>query len=386
MTTLTKLIEENSVIVCVGSGGVGKTTTAATLALGAAIAGKKTLVITIDPARRLADALGLTMLSAHAAPIQPEILGTTSFRLQAPLYGMMLDLQSAWDDLVRRVSQNKEVVDRILRNRFYRQLSRELVGAQEFIACETLYAQWEEMKPDLIILDTPPTRNALDFLDAPNRILDFLENDAFQYFLKQKETGRLGRMGLQFLDSAQGAINLFLSKFAGTDFITELSDFLFMMRDLYPPIIRRTRSFQKLLASEKTKFLVVTQPSSQAIHEATFFVEELKQRKLPCGGMVINRVLQSDPLLADFEANSTALKKQAKSEHQINDQQWEQIQAALLAHRKQTNFQKTQLNRLKEQLPADCAQFIVPDLQRDLSNALGLRSLLSVYGFVKAEP
>ena len=248
-------------------------------------------MITIDPAKRLADALGLTMLSAHAAPIQSDILGTDTYQLKAPLFGMMLDLQSAWDDLVRRVGQNEESVDRILKNRFYRQLSRELVGAQEFIACETLYTQWEMMKPDLIILDTPPTRNALDFLDAPNRILDFLENDAFQYFLKQKETGRLGRMGLQFLDSAQGAINLFLSKFAGTEFITDLSDFLFMMRDLYPPIIRRTRAFQRLLASEQTQFLVVTQPSPQALKEATFFLDELKKRQLSCGGLVMNRVL-----------------------------------------------------------------------------------------------
>ena len=158
MMALKDLIEKNSVIVCVGSGGVGKTTTAATLALGAAISGKKTLVITIDPAKRLADALGLTMLSAHAAPIQSDILGTDTYQLKAPLFGMMLDLQSAWDDLVRRVGQNEESVDRILKNRFYRQLSRELVGAQEFIACETLYTQWETMKPDLIILDTPPSK------------------------------------------------------------------------------------------------------------------------------------------------------------------------------------------------------------------------------------
>ena len=198
MTHLAALIQDAEVVVCVGSGGVGKTTTSATLALGAALQGRRTLVITIDPAKRLADALGLTMLSSHAASIHEEILGSGAHRLRAPLYGMMLDLQAAWDDLVRRVSDDDEETDQILQNRFYRQLSRDLVGAQEFIACETLYAQREAMKPDLIILDTPPTRNALDFLDAPNRIFDFLENDAFQYFLKQKKRGAWGAWACNF--------------------------------------------------------------------------------------------------------------------------------------------------------------------------------------------
>jgi anion-transporting ArsA/GET3 family ATPase len=383
MNQLPQLLENAKVIVCVGSGGVGKTTTAATLALGAAISGRKTLVITIDPAKRLADALGLTMLSSHAAPIHQEILGSDRFKLKAPLYGMMLDLQSAWDDLVRKVGRNEETVDRILRNRFYRQLSRELVGAQEFIACETLYAQWEQMTPDLIILDTPPTRNALDFLDAPNRILDFLENDAFQYFLKQRETGRLGRMGLQFLDSAQGAINLFLSKFAGTDFIADLSDFLFMMRDLYPPLIRRTRAFQRLLASDQTKFLVVTQPHPQAIQEASFFAQELEQRQLPLGGLLANRVAQIPASLKGFDIQEASLKNVAQHTLGANDAQWEKIRTAFLAQQKRAEFHEVQLEKLSQELPKNCPQFQTPDLQRDLSNAQGLRELLRLHGFVE---
>ena len=225
----------------------------------------------------------------------------------------------------------------------------------------------------------------MDFLDAPNRILDFLENDAFQYFLKQKETGRLGRMGLQFLDSAQGAINLFLSKFAGTEFITDLSDFLFMMRDLYPPIIRRTRAFQRLLASEQTQFLVVTQPSPQALKEATFFLDELKKRQLSCGGLVMNRVLQLDPVLQNFESNVATYQHQATEILGVAPSQWDKITTAFFAHRDRTNFHHAQITQVHQRLPDGCSQFSIPDLQKDLSNAQGLRSLLSVYGFVETE-
>ena len=380
MTTLANLIKEPEIIVCVGSGGVGKTTTAASLALGAAMAGRKTLVITIDPAKRLADALGLTMLSSHVASIQPDILGSDTYKLQAPLYGMMLDLQSAWDDLVKRVGRDEQETDRILQNRFYRQLSRELVGAQEFIACETLYSQWETMKPDLVILDTPPTRNALDFLDAPNRIFDFIENEAFQYFLKQRETGRLGRMGLQFLDTAQGAFNLFLNKFAGTQFIAELSDFLFLMRDLYPPLIQRTRAFQKLLSSEKTRFLVITQPNPQAIQEATFFARELQSRGLPLGGMVANRVCQTRESLRDALPD---LKGQAMNEFGLNAEQWQKIKMATDAECQRATFQQAQLTALQRHLPQNCPHVLVPEVQQDLSTPKGLRELLSLQDLVE---
>ncbi len=379
MTSLATLLKEPDIIVCVGSGGVGKTTTSASLALGAAIAGRKTLVITIDPAKRLADALGLTMLSSHVASIQPEILGSDHYKLKAPLYGMMLDLQSAWDDLVKRVGRNEQETDRILQNRFYRQLSRELVGAQEFIACETLFSQWEIMKPDLIILDTPPTRNALDFLDAPNRIFDFLENEAFQYFLKQRETGRLGRMGLQFLDTAQGAFNLFLNKFAGTQFIAELSDFLFLMRDLYPPLIQRTRAFQKLLGSEKTRFLVITQPNPQAIQEASFFAQELKARGLPLGGMIANRVCQTQESLRN---TLPQLKDQAINDLGISEAQWHKISAATDAECQRATFQQAQLTALQQQLPQGCPHLQIPEVQEDLSTPKGLRTLLHLQGLV----
>lgn len=380
MTHLAALIQDAEVVVCVGSGGVGKTTTSATLALGAALQGRRTLVITIDPAKRLADALGLTMLSSHAASIHEEILGSGAHRLRAPLYGMMLDLQAAWDDLVRRVSDDDEETDLILQNRFYRQLSRDLVGAQEFIACETLYAQREVMKPDLIILDTPPTRNALDFLDAPNRIFDFLENDAFQYFLKQKETGRLGRMGLQFLDGAQGALNVFLNKFAGTQFLSELSDFMFLMRNLYPPLVQRTRAFQNLLASDKTKFLVITQPNPQAIQEASYFARELRKRRLPLAGVLANRVCAEDAgLLAKLPGIESELSNQAK----VSEAQWAKIHASVHARCSLADYQQQLLDVLQKELPTDCFSIQIPEVQSDLSTRTGLKELLQLQGLLE---
>ena len=168
---LARILQDMRVVVCVGSGGVGKTTTAAALGLYAATLGKRTLVITIDPARRLANALGLESLGSHPKPLDAEVLARAGLRPAAQIDAMMLDLTAAWDDLVTRVAPDAETSARLVDNRFYKHLTRDLPGAQDFIACEALYSLVESGEYDLIVLDTPPTANALDFLEAPSRIL-----------------------------------------------------------------------------------------------------------------------------------------------------------------------------------------------------------------------
>ncbi len=177
---LSALLEDMRTIVCVGSGGVGKTTTAAALGLYAAELGKKTLVMTIDPAKRLANSLGLDALEHEPRRVDPALLAKAGLAPTANLWATMLDLPAAWDDMIVRFCDDDDVAQRILQNRFYYALSRELPGAQEFIACEALHHLATTNQFDLIVLDTPPTANALDFLEAPERILGFLDQDAFK--------------------------------------------------------------------------------------------------------------------------------------------------------------------------------------------------------------
>ncbi|MFZ9888494.1 MAG: ArsA family ATPase, partial [Myxococcota bacterium] len=257
---LARLVEDMRVIVCVGSGGVGKTTTAAMLAMYGAYVGKRSLVITIDPARRLANSLGLSGLLYEPRLVPVEVLAKAGLAGCAPLEAMMLDLRASWDDMVNRIGGNAEQRAHILSNRFYRYLSQELPGAQEFIACEALYTLAEERGYDLVVLDTPPTQNALDFLDAPSRILGFLDLEAFQGLAKRTSEGKTARIGLRFLDGLTGAASAVLSRFTGHELLDELGDFLFLLRNLYEPLVYRTRQFEGLLRGPQTRFVVVTSP------------------------------------------------------------------------------------------------------------------------------
>lgn len=292
------LIEDKRVVVCVGSGGVGKTTTAAALALYATLVGKKTLVITIDPAKRLADSFGLHSLTSSPQRIDRALLEPFGVPPQGELCAMMLDLTFAWDDFVRRAAPSQEHANTLLQSRLYQALSRDLPGAQEFIACEALYTLTHERDYDLIVLDTPPTANALDFLDAPDRILSMLDSDAMKMFVRTNEKAA-HRIGLRFLDGAKGVAFSALSKFTGTAFLEELGSFLTTFREMYAPIGSRTRGMQTLLTSPSTSFLIVTAPVDGALREAVTYAQYLKERACPVGGIIVNRHARkpaNDPL------------------------------------------------------------------------------------------
>lgn len=278
------------VLVVTGSGGVGKTTSAAALGLFGARLGRRTLVITIDPARRLANALGLTALSHVPQRIDDALVDAGAAPLTGDLFAMMLDIKAAWDDMLRRTAPDRETADKILENRFYATLSRDLPGAHEFIACECLHHLTSSGDWDLVVLDTPPTSNALDFLEAPARILAVLDNDAFRYFAQRKAS-----LGLRFLDvslvqGAAGRAQSVLARFTGAEVLEELGDFIVLLRDLYEPLTRRTRELQRMLRGEDTRFLVVTSPAPPSLAEARLLLAELERRGLQLGALLVNRV------------------------------------------------------------------------------------------------
>ena len=240
---------EREVVVCVGAGGVGKTTVAAAVALHAAMAGKRAIVLTIDPARRLANALGLSELGNQATRVQlPE--GS-----KGNLWAMMLDLQRSWDEFVSR-TVGPEKREAILQNRFYQTLSSSLAGSQEYIATQKLYEIHASGRYDLIVLDTPPTQNALDFLDAPKRILDFLGNETLRNLLGPALVA--GRFGLRLFQLGGNAILKGLSRLTGAETLEEFARFLTEIQPTYDHFKERAVEVRSLLGSGRSSFLLVT--------------------------------------------------------------------------------------------------------------------------------
>ncbi len=286
-TSLADALSGVDVVLCCGAGGVGKTTTAAALGLGAALAGRgRVLVLTIDPARRLADALGL------------EEFGNVERRVEvadAPdgseLWVAMLDTSASWDDLVRQHAPDQVTVDRILGNQLYRNITERFVQSHDYIAMERLHSLHSSGRYDLIIIDTPPSRNALDFLDAPTRMADFFSSSLLKwitlpYRLGGERAGRLGYLAAKpFYQVAD--------RILGSQFLADIAEFFLLFQTMYDGFVLRAKEVEGLLHRGATCFVVVTSLEPAPLQEAEFFLSELRRRRLLVGALVLNRVLPS---------------------------------------------------------------------------------------------
>ena len=286
-TALAQLLRDKSVIVCVGPGGVGKTTVSATLALEGALAGRGALVCTIDPARRLANSLGMETLGNAEARIPDTALAEAGLQPGAPLHAMMLDMKQAWDALIRRHAP-ADKQEKILSNRFYQSLSTALAGSQEYVALEKLWELTERRQYPLVVLDTPPTAHALDFLDAPTRILDFLDNEAARLLLTPALAA--GRMGLQLFSLGSSLLAKTIAKLTGAETLQELAGFLLSISSLNQGFRERARGVRELLGSPGTSFVLVTAPSPERLGETLRFHALLREQGMSVGAVVVNRV------------------------------------------------------------------------------------------------
>ena len=272
------------VCICGGSGGVGKTTTAAAIAMGEAAAGKRVAVVTIDPARRLAGSLGLEELGNHPQPIDPELFAAAGVEMRGELWAMMLDPKRTFDELIGRLAPDERTRDEVLANRIYQQLSSAVAGSQEYTAMAKLYELDQEGGFDLLVLDTPPSRNALDFLDAPERLTHFLEGRALQVLLAP--TGFAGRI----VGRGTGLVFSALKRVTGVDLLEDLSVFFRSISGLLDGFRQRATAVRKLLADPETVFLLVTSPEREPVEEAIFFWRKLTTARMPFGGVIVNRV------------------------------------------------------------------------------------------------
>jgi anion-transporting ArsA/GET3 family ATPase len=296
-------LEGKRIVICAGSGGVGKTTTSAALAMGLAADGARVAVVTIDPARRLADALGVDELGNEPHLVDPARLRGHGIEVTGELWAMMLDAKRTFDELIERLAPDERSRDEVLSNRIYQQLSSAVAGSQEFTAVAKLYELDRSGLYDVLVLDTPPSRNALDFLDAPDRLTGFLEGRALRVFLAP--TGLAARV----VGRGTSVVFSLLKRLTGVDLLDDLSVFFRSLGGLLEGFKERAAGVKALLADEGTTFIVITSPEHEPVEEAIFFAGKLRDAGMPFGGLVVNRVhpLDGGRAEADVDALTAAL-------------------------------------------------------------------------------
>jgi anion-transporting ArsA/GET3 family ATPase len=358
---LASALARRRVLVVCGSGGVGKTTTAAAFGLRAALLGRRVLVCTIDPSRRLATSLGLSQLSAKPRALDLRRMGPTG---GGSLHAMMLDTKSTFDELVERFASGAEARRRILENRFYKHVSAALAGSHEYMAMEKLLELSADERFDLVVLDTPPTRHALDFLEAPDRLLSFLDTSTLRWFLKPYF--QAGRLTLK-VATKTGALALKLADRAlGLRFLADLSEFFLAFEGMYDGFKERAERVYALLREPASGFVLVAGPAPQALDEAVYFHRRLREKEMPFVGIVVNR-LHPDPSTAARAARRS--QREAEVDADLEERLLEVYhdqQAVARAERKRV-----------ARLEVDTGErlLLVPEFEADIHDLRGLKEV-----------
>jgi anion-transporting ArsA/GET3 family ATPase len=276
------------IIVCCGSGGVGKTTIAAAVGLRAAERGRHVVVLTVDPARRLAQSMGLTSLDNTPRPVAGVRKSGT--QPSGAMHAMMLDMKRTFDEIVESHADPDRAAQ-ILANPFYQSLSSSFAGTQEYMAMEKLGQLRRADEWDLIVVDTPPSRSALDFLDAPQRLGRFLDGRLLRLLVAPAKIG--GRTGLKVLNASFGIVTGVVTKIIGSQLLRDVQTFVSAMDTMFGGFRERAEYTYRLLRAPGTAFLVIAAPEPDALREASYFVERLERDEMPLAGLIVNRVHRS---------------------------------------------------------------------------------------------
>ena len=291
MTTpnrLTSLLDTRRVVLCVGSGGVGKTTTTAALGLAAARRGKRVLCLTIDPARRLAQSLGVEWSPNEARDVDPQLLAAVGVPSGGSLTVMRVDTKTTFDGLVEQLAPDAERRDRILNNVLYRYISTSLAGTQEYMAMEKLHALRDDPRWDIVMLDTPPTAHALDFLDAPERLIGAIDSPAIRWFVQAFEG--TGKLSFNLLARSTATLLRGLGKLTGGGFLEQVAAFISEMNALFGGWKKRADAVSAALRGPEVAYVLVTTPDPLAIREVGYFAERLRKERMHADAFVVNRV------------------------------------------------------------------------------------------------
>jgi len=296
--SLEQLLAAHEIVISCGSGGVGKTTMAAAAAAMAAVRqGGKVLVLTVDPARRLANALGLEGLGNVATQVSADAFNDAGVSPRGQLWAAMLDTKQSWDDLVRRHAPDQLTAHRILDNPLYQNIAGRFVQSHEYIAVERLYELHGQGVYDLIVVDTPPTRNALDFLEAPQRMGEFFSSRLLRLLTVPYKSRLVNFASKPFYTVAD--------RILGTQFLQDIAEFFILFQTMGPGFVQRAQAVTRLLHDRRTTFVVVTTLEAAPAHEAELFIQVLAAKRFPLGAVVLNKVLPS--YLRDIDGDAARL-------------------------------------------------------------------------------
>jgi anion-transporting ArsA/GET3 family ATPase len=287
-------------LVVAGAGGVGKTTVAAALGLSAAARGLNVLCLTVDPAKRLLDRLGVDANGAAEQMLDPSKFEAAGIAIQGSLSVSMLDTKRTFDELVRRHASSPEAARRILSNEFYQYVSSQLAGTQAYMAMERVLSVLEEQKYDLIVLDTPPTSDALDFLDAPERLIETLDSAALRWLRDAFE--RSGRLGLNWMARGVALVLRGIARLTGRQFLERLAEFVGELNELFGGFKERAERVARAFRGPEFAYLLVATPSSESLAEAGFFAERLARTGMRADGLIINRAREASAAQPSVES------------------------------------------------------------------------------------
>ncbi|MES1187879.1 MAG: ArsA-related P-loop ATPase [Myxococcales bacterium] len=300
-----RLTARRRVVVCAGAGGVGKTTVAAALSLSAAQRGRRVLCLTIDPARRLADSLGISLAPGVEAEVSPERLAAVGAAASGSLSVAMLDPKQTFDDLVTRHASSAAVAEKILHNQFYRHVSTSLAGTQSYMAMEKVLGVLKSGRYDLIVLDTPPTSEALDFLDAPERLVEALDSPAMRWLVQAMQPS--GSFSVRLLARGVAALLRTMGRLTGRGFLEDMAAFVGELNELFGGFKERASEVSRAFRQPDFGYLLVAAPNAPALEEARFFAERLRRLGLRADALVLNRVHRAVSAPASPAALATLL-------------------------------------------------------------------------------
>jgi anion-transporting ArsA/GET3 family ATPase len=363
------------VVVFAGSGGVGKTTTAAAFALKEAMAGKRVLCMTVDPSKRLADSLGMSMQNREAQRVPRALFEKNGMSCNGELTALMLDRKHTFDNLIRRYASSSEQRERIFNNAFYRYISTSLAGTQEYMAMEKLLTVLGDKQYDLIVLDTPPTSNALDLFDAPIRLVDAIDSPVARWFVRMLEGDRpLGLVGRGAAYILRG-----LTKFTGAEFLRRVAEFVSEINALFGGFRQRADHAYQVLRGPDIAFVVVTRPSTQAIADAVYFSRKLSSYQIEAKGIIVNRVHSfpelSRPQLSEIES----LIERILPAHQNSKDFIARMQRATDDARAIAEADSAGIRRLQKHIGKNMSYTQVPALDQDVHD---LSNLAKIAGYL----
>lgn len=378
---LAELINACDIIVTVGSGGVGKTTTAAAISLYNALQGRRTLALTIDPAYRLADSLGIPEIGNVEKEIDLSGFGTKeNHSKKGELWAMMLEAKRTFDNMVEKYAPSKESAQKIFANSFYQHISGALSGSQEYMAIEKLSELHEEKRFELIVLDTPPTAHALDFLTAPERMLAFLDQSVLQWFLRPYLT--LSKLGFKTFKMSSTTLLKLGEKITGAEVIRDFLEFFESFDGMYEGFKQRSETVNNILHRPETGFLLVATPQKTQLEEAMAFHSRLKSMGITLMGVVVNR---ATVLPNDGKINADEIEKELESAFAKINLEFALIRELVQQITETTKIfahimaeEEKALENFSEKLGRDVPLFIIPRFEEDIHDLQGLYRFASV--------